>query len=126
MFSFKEWRLREALKELPNLRITHEFDQERIRGGNYKGRTLPILDLYAYLGDEYAGDLHLVQEPEGWVSYGVNVLPAHQRKGVATALYNYAEKLLGVTLKPSSSQTDDGKAFWANRLKNLHHGPTEI
>ncbi len=78
---------------------------------------LPALAVDAYFNNEFIGDLFVVHEPDGWVAYGVNVYPEHRRRGVATAMYDYAEELLGVKLRQSTSQTDDGKAFWAHRMK---------
>jgi GNAT superfamily N-acetyltransferase len=46
----------------------------------------------------------------------VSVLPEHQKRGIATALYRYIEKQLGYSLSPSPLyQTDAGKALWASR-----------
>lgn len=40
----------------------------------------------------------------------------YQRKGAMTALYNHFEKM-GYTIKPSDTQTPQGKAFWKSRGK---------
>ena len=49
----------------------------------------------------------------------IDVHPKWQRKGIATALYNFIEKHLGRGLKPSPMyQTPAGKAFWMSRS---HH-----
>lgn len=45
----------------------------------------------------------------------VSIDPEHQRKGLATALYNHAEKHLGVKLRPNEYQSDEGKAYWKSR-----------
>lgn len=52
----------------------------------------------------------------GWVG-NINIDKEHQRKGLATYLYNYIEKEHGVILRPSRTQLGDGDAFWKNRLK---------
>ena len=49
----------------------------------------------------------------------IQVLPEHQRKGVATALYDHIEDLFGYSLKPNTQQTDDGIAFWNSRKTKL-------
>ena len=47
----------------------------------------------------------------------VSVLPEHQRRGIATALYRYIEDQIGHPLEPSPlHQTAAGKALWAHRL----------
>jgi ribosomal protein S18 acetylase RimI-like enzyme len=111
MLIFGKW-LMEADSIAERLRIEHKFGTERTKRG-----TFPDVIIDAYVDDTFVGDLHVVKDGE-WVAYGVRVLPDWQRRGIATQLYNYAEKLLGVKLKPSSSQTDDGKAFWQARLQN--------
>lgn len=111
MINFNQWLL-EVESIIDKLRIDHQETTERTRRGVF-----PAIDIKAYIGDVFVGDLYLVQDDGNWVAYGVNVLPDYRRRGIATTLYNYAEKLLGIKLKPSSSQTDDGKAFWQARQK---------
>lgn len=41
----------------------------------------------------------------------------YHRKGLASYVYDYIEKDLGIKLKPSKSQTSEGYSFWQNRLK---------
>lgn len=40
-----------------------------------------------------------------------------RRKGIATHVYDFIEKDLGIKVKPNKTQLDDGIAFWQNRLK---------
>lgn len=40
-----------------------------------------------------------------------------RNKGLATYLYNYIENDQNIILKPSNTLSEDGKAFWQNRLK---------
>jgi len=42
----------------------------------------------------------------------VNVASEHRRKGVASAMYEYAESISDVKVIPSQGRTDEGKAFW--------------
>lgn len=44
----------------------------------------------------------------------VKINKPHTRKGVASAMYKFAEEL-GNDIMPSSMQTPDGKAFWAGK-----------
>lgn len=46
-----------------------------------------------------------------------------RRKGIATYVYDYIEKDLGIKLQPDKTQLDDGIAFWKNRLKKSN--PTD-
>lgn len=46
-----------------------------------------------------------------------------KHKGLATFMYDYIEKDLKIKLRPSKFQTNDGKAFWQNRLKKSN--PTD-
>lgn len=44
--------------------------------------------------------------------YTVWVYESYRRQGIASAIYNFAREL-GNEVRPSSNQTDLGKAFWA-------------
>lgn len=46
-----------------------------------------------------------------------------RRKGIATYVYDFIEKDLGIKVKPNKTQLDDGVAFWKNRLKKSN--PTD-
>lgn len=52
----------------------------------------------------------------------VQVKPEHQRKGVASAMYDMAESLSGRPTSPSTDQTTMSKAFWDDRSKTLSQG----
>lgn len=45
----------------------------------------------------------------------IEVDPKHQRKGIASALYESASHLFKASVVPSSDRTDDAVAFWAGR-----------
>jgi hypothetical protein len=45
------------------------------------------------------------------------VLPKHQRKGIATAMYNHAQSITGKITIPSEHQSPDAQAFWRKRIK---------
>jgi ribosomal protein S18 acetylase RimI-like enzyme len=47
----------------------------------------------------------------------VNVLPEHQGRGIATALYQHIEQDIGQRLKPAFVQTNAGKKLWASRTR---------
>jgi GNAT superfamily N-acetyltransferase len=44
---------------------------------------------------------------------GVEVEPAHRRRGIATAMYRFAHRFLPGGIRPSGDLTDDGRAYWA-------------
>jgi len=69
---------------------------------------------YAYIGDVNVGVLSLDDNLHHVTS--VTVQPGYRRKGVATALYNFAEQDIGHKLAPSPTyQSEDAKAFWKSR-----------
>ena len=50
---------------------------------------------------------------KGW---DVKVDAAHQRKGIATAMYRYAGDVFRLPIQAGSFQTPDGEAFWKSKL----------
>ncbi|MES2864115.1 MAG: hypothetical protein V4666_08355 [Bacteroidota bacterium] len=57
------------------------------------------------------------QDTDGkFYSNNTNVNKNYQRKGIATAVYNYAEQL-GIDIKPSATQTKMGESFYNTREK---------
>lgn len=49
----------------------------------------------------------------GGMKPDVSVHPDHRRKGIATAMYAHAEKLVGRPVAPSSAQSPDAQKLWA-------------
>jgi hypothetical protein len=45
-------------------------------------------------------------------AFDVTVAPEHRRRGLASALYSYAEKVTGKRMEPSSHQTWEGSRLW--------------
>ena len=72
-----------------------------------------------HIFDAYDGNKKVFHARMSWQGTHVVDLetdPAYQRRGIAKAMYDYIERLLGYKLKPSPVyQTPDGKAFWASR-----------
>lgn len=63
------------------------------------------------------GDVGFWQKEDGsWYANYVNVEEEHRRKGIANAMYDFAEKQ-GMKIVPSDEQTDSGKAFSESRNK---------
>lgn len=44
----------------------------------------------------------------------VDVLPGHERKGVATAVYRFVQRATDMRVVPSNSLSPEGKALWVN------------
>jgi predicted GNAT family acetyltransferase/ribosomal protein S14 len=60
-----------------------------------------------------AGEAAFTHTPENTlVPETVQVHPAHQRKGLASALYAHAQQQTGKKVVPSTSQTPAGQALW--------------
>lgn len=56
--------------------------------------------------------------------HDTNVDPNHQRKGIASAMYNVAEKHTGLELQPlNSDQSDDAVKLWDHRLQRSEVKP---
>lgn len=61
------------------------------------------------------GEAQFVRRGGDIVGHQVNVEPAHQRRGLATAMYDLVEYLTGQRVRPDSVQTDAGAAFTESR-----------
>lgn len=71
----------------------------------------------AYTGEHPTRPGHIELAPE--------VHPDHRRKGIGTALYNYAEELAGRPAAPADSHTDAAEAFWQHRKQARYSPPKE-
>jgi len=56
----------------------------------------------------------------------VKVHPDHQRKGIATALYNHAKEVTGKQIIPSSDQTSAGKLFSQSMIAKSEEIPDYV
>jgi GNAT superfamily N-acetyltransferase len=61
-------------------------------------------------------------DPDTGVVNGIEVDPEHRRKGVATAMWDYAQKHASVKPRHSPSRTPEGDA-WAKSLGTGHYYP---
>lgn len=73
-----------------------------------------FLHVYAKINGHTIGSAQIPYEDSAF--RGLAVDDDFRRLGVATALYDYAEKLLGYKLRPSDNLEPDGEAFWKARL----------
>jgi GNAT superfamily N-acetyltransferase len=129
--------------------LTRGFRQEKDMGwytlqavGDFASRMAdepPTMEIYAMLKPEagkrdgkqigqlslkIAQGMFLKDNPgaEALVAGGVDVDPAYQRKGVASAMYAFAKEL-GNDVIASVDQSDDAKAMWAGmRAKGVAEG----
>lgn len=88
--------------------------------------TLTHIKVHDAQGQEVGGTV-LGHGPssQGLYPYDLDVHPAHRRKGLATAMYNHAQQLLGKPVVPSRTQTGDAQAFWASRTTKAEIKDTE-
>jgi len=86
---------------------TFEYTVEDFEGGS----------ISVFYNEEFAGEFNWGRDPEHNNQYigSVEIEPDHRRKGLATALYNYAEKLTGEKIIPDPNNSKDAKAFWQSR-----------
>lgn len=50
-----------------------------------------------------------------YLEASVSVHPKHRRKGIATQMYNMAERYFRKNFKPATSKTSDAEKFWKSR-----------
>lgn len=71
---------------------------------------------------QHVGEAYTGEHPShpGHIELAPEVHPDHRRKGIGTALYDYAEELAGRPAAPAAWHTDEAEAFWQNRQRK--HG----
>jgi len=62
---------------------------------------------------------HLISDPKHAKVWDVTVHPDYRRKGIATAMYDFAEHITGKKLVGGDFQTPDGQAFRQHRDNHL-------
>ena len=70
----------------------------------------PIAYLYLHPNKDYT-----TYTPDAGKADAVHVNPEYRRKGIAMALYDFAEKEAGLTIQPSTVQAPEIKAMWKKR-----------
>lgn len=88
------------------------------------GRMIKIIATHIEDGSEIGWLLRITADEHQSSAISVGGALVHEpwrRKGVATALYNFAEEIAAkcnATLVPSDLLSDDAKAFWAARISS--------
>jgi 8-oxo-dGTP pyrophosphatase MutT (NUDIX family)/GNAT superfamily N-acetyltransferase len=80
-----------------------------------EGRTDLRVNAYHSSG-KLVGSARFIDHGEHLAADNVWVQPEHQRKGLATAMYDHAERRKGVDVVSGGDTTGDAKAFWDKRL----------
>lgn len=86
--------------------ISH-FDEE-----HESGRPMTIVVAHDSNG-EAVGSADLLHTGDSLTANNVEVEPKHRRKGIASAMYSYAEKLTGKRIRPHNIQSSLGRALWS-------------
>lgn len=73
-------------------------------------------------GGQYIGETYFGQHPTwpGRLEGAPEVHPDYRRRGVGSAMYDYASELGGAPMAPSDRHTDDAEAFWRSRKQASH------
>lgn len=117
------------------------FKHNRFKRTEYAGMKLvygeanQLFQIYAYSAyDQAMGAVMFGYDPEydAYIADYVFVEKRFRRKGVATALYDFAKEKLDAPIKPSTVLEPDGAAFWGNKevweaeleeiIENFHDG----
>lgn len=86
------------------------------------------IKVFAHHGGKVVGCVHLDGIRPGHTAitaFNTDVEPAHQRKGLASAMYAHAEKVTGLKMKPSSTQSPAGRMLWEGNENNPQFGKSE-
>lgn len=109
--------------------IDTKAGQVKLVAKHYPSNMIPQIKVEALIDDKLVGAVRFIvagnDEPVGFlnkfkkadpylVAGNLRVEDEYQRKGIATAMYQFV-KSMGNDIKPSSSQTDQGKAFWKSK-----------
>jgi len=93
---------------------TYSFEAEETNG---------IIYVFVYLqgeSDSPVGEFQFVDDATGAEGKLTPMLAevelAYQKQGIASAVYAWVEKIMGIAIVPSKSQTVPAKKLWQSRL----------
>jgi len=95
----------------------HEYGDE-VEDGDWNAITVVAFDTTQKGKTEdgkYAGSVDFVIRDGHLESANTEVYPEYQRKGLATAMYVYAENEVGMKAVPNRDRTDAGYALWRQK-----------
>lgn len=72
-------------------------------------------NVYVFEGREYVGFAHFGADENSIVCSGIDISKDHQRKGIATLIYDHAELVFNGVTKPSNTQFQGAVEFWKKR-----------
>ena len=119
-------RAREVLEILEALTPKEALAEAVSKKTKYRDFTLEyeksyVHEIVAYKDGEYAGSLQVVDDATGyegkWYVMLAEVEKEHRRKGLATFMYDWMEKILKAPLVGSLDQSPDAIALWRSRMK---------
>lgn len=111
-----QWYLEKAVLD-PN--AGYKFTHEHHDLGN--GNTLTRVNVHGPDG-EHVGAATFAHQGGNLVPGTVAVDEAHQRRGIASAMYAHAERQTGKKLIPSPNQTLEGAALWTGNKTKTQFG----
>lgn len=104
----------------PNLGYKFSHTTEEVSPGQF----LTKVNVHSADG-EHVGAATFVHQGKNLVPGSVVVDEAHQRRGIASAMYSHAQKHTGKVIVPSGNQTTEGAALWAGNAANKQFGKIE-
>jgi ribosomal protein S18 acetylase RimI-like enzyme len=66
-------------------------------------------------GEKLVGYLVIVRKEDQLLAGDVGVKKAHRRTGIATAMYDFAEEVMGAKFRPCTPHSVHAAAFWTHR-----------
>lgn len=116
--SFRHELSKKVLDPSEGIRIEHH-DGKDIFGN-------PALNVTAHAPDgRKVGWAAVYHTPTGLKAGSITVDESHRRKGIATAMYQHAERITGKRMEPSKMQTDAGQGLWSQPGRSFGKGGTE-
>lgn len=110
--------------------ITHEVESVPATTHKWKGHqpAHKLIKILATHGGKIVGSVHLdklLDNATDISAFHTFIEPEHRRKGLASAMYSHAEKVTGLKMKPSSYQSQEGRALWGGNVGNPQFGKSD-
>ena len=105
--------------------LGYKISVEHRPKGPYQHSDITVVHVHSPAG-QHVGTSMLVHTPKGLQPMTTAVEDAHQRRGIASAMYAHAQKITGKKVIPGKIQTDEAEAFWAGNAKKPQFGKVEL